>query len=60
MEHLMTIQEASDMLGLSVETLYKRCQKKNIPHYKLGNRTIRFSKEVLERWLKANQVCGSL
>ncbi len=47
---LLTIQEASDLLKLSVPTLYRLTSQKRIPFYKVGGKLL-FDSERLTNWL---------
>jgi excisionase family DNA binding protein len=48
---VMDIQQASQYLGVSRETLYKYLNEERIPAFKLGNRW-RLKKTVLDRWME--------
>jgi excisionase family DNA binding protein len=48
---VMDIQEASEYLGVSRETLYKYVYEEKIPAFKLGNRW-KFKKTILDRWME--------
>ena len=47
----MTLREASEYLGITPDTLYKRLSEDKIPAFKLGNRW-RFKKDLLDRWIE--------
>ena len=53
MTRLISIQEASNMLKLSIPTLYKMSCQKRIPVVKLGSRLL-FSEENLQKWIEKN------
>ncbi|MHA2061754.1 MAG: helix-turn-helix domain-containing protein [Candidatus Sifarchaeia archaeon] len=55
MEKLLSIHETSELLGLSVSTIYKYVCCRKIPHLKLGNRLL-FRIEKLETWISENSV----
>lgn len=48
--NLLTIQEASDLLKLSVSTIYRLTSQKRIPFYKVGGKVL-FDSEKLTAWL---------
>jgi excisionase family DNA binding protein len=48
---VMDIQEASEYLGVSRETLYKYVSAEKVPAFKLGNRW-KFKKTLLDRWIE--------
>jgi excisionase family DNA binding protein len=50
-KEVMTLQEASQYLGISPDTLYKYLNEDKIPAFKLGNRW-RFKKDLLDRWIE--------
>ena len=55
MEKLLTIDEASQVLGISVKTIYTYVCKKIIPHVKIqGN--LRFRESDLEAWVEKQLV----
>lgn len=47
-EQLLTIQEASDFLKLSVPTLYSKVSRNELPYMKQGKRLYFSSKELME------------
>lgn len=48
---ILTIQEAADLLHLSVPTCYTKVSKRELPHTKKGGR-LYFSRQELMTWLK--------
>jgi len=50
-KEVMTLREASQYLGITPDTLYKRLSQDKIPAFKLGNRW-RFKKALLDRWIE--------
>ena len=50
-KEVMTLREASQYLGITPDTLYKRLIEDRIPAFKLGNRW-RFKKDLLDRWIE--------
>ena len=52
---LLDVQEASNMLHLSVSTLYKMTCRKTIPYIKIGSRVL-FDEKELNEWLKGKIV----
>jgi excisionase family DNA binding protein len=55
MKKLMTIREASEMLALSIDTLYHYTHKKRIPYVKLYGRVLFIEKDLTE-WMNAGKV----
>ena len=49
---VLTIEDASDLTGLSKARLYVLCSQNKIPHYKQGK--IYFKREELEKWQTAH------
>ena len=47
-KEILTIEEASEFLGLSVSRLYKMTSNKEIPHYKPGGKKIYLNCKELE------------
>jgi excisionase family DNA binding protein len=54
-EEVLTIQEASKLLNLSVSTIYSKVCKREIPVNKQGKR-IYFYRHELMRWIKSGRV----
>jgi excisionase family DNA binding protein len=51
-DRLMTLAELSEMLGISVNTLYGwRCRGEGPPGYRIG-RHIRYRRAAVEAWLE--------
>ena len=55
MQKLLNIQQAADLLGLKVKTLYTYICKKKIPYVKLGGRVL-FQPEKLETWVEQRAI----
>lgn len=49
---LLTVREVADWLGLSIHAIYRKVQQKEIPHMRIGERTVRFNRSKVEAWLK--------
>jgi excisionase family DNA binding protein len=54
-KRLMTIQEVTELTGLSVSTLYKMVSQHRVPFVKLGG-ALRFHPVELEEWIKLHSV----
>jgi len=50
----LNIKEASQLLGISTSTIYKRTPNNQIPHYKLG-RLVRFKKNELIDYMESHK-----
>jgi len=50
MKPLLSIKEASELVGLSVPTLYKYILLGTVPHVKLGTRVL-FDEDRLAAWV---------
>jgi len=48
---LMDVKEVAEWLGLSIHAVYRKVQQKEIPHIRIGPRTVRFNRARLEAWL---------
>ncbi|MGN6420550.1 MAG: helix-turn-helix transcriptional regulator [Pseudobacter sp.] len=57
MENLLTIKQAGQKVGLSVSTLYKMVENKEIPFVKIG-RNVRFRVDLLENWINNRTIQG--
>lgn len=52
---LLTINEVSQILKISVPTIYRWVHKKEIPYIKLGGK-VRFSDSELQQFIKKNSI----
>jgi excisionase family DNA binding protein len=52
---LLTIQQASQITGVSIPTLYKWVSQRKIPHIKMG-RLVKFDPIKLDEWIKQQTV----
>lgn len=52
----MTAKEAAEYLGFSVNSLYNKCYRKQIPHYKPSAGKLYFKKEELDEWIQSGRV----
>ena len=48
----MDIQELAIYLNIKKRTIYNYVQKGEIPHYRIGNKTIRFDYSKINKWLE--------
>ena len=46
-----SVQEASELIGLSKDMIYELCRRGEFPHIRVGNRKIIIPKRRLEAWL---------
>ncbi|MAG34825.1 MAG: hypothetical protein CL878_01025 [Dehalococcoidia bacterium] len=53
MDRLITIGQASLIIGLATSTIYKMVHERRIPFVKLGSRLL-FSEERIRRWVGEN------
>lgn len=58
-KEILTIEEASEFLGLSVSRLYKMTSNKEIPHYKPGGKKIYLNRKELEQWILNSRVASN-
>jgi excisionase family DNA binding protein len=54
-KRLLSVSEASELLGISESFLYKLAESKTIPHLRLG-RAVRFDITQIDSWLKRHSV----
>lgn len=59
MDKLLSIREASEILGVKVSTLYSWIHQGFIPHLKLG-RLVKFSESDLSQWTEARKHTGRI
>ena len=51
-----SINDISDILNVDYQTIAKRVTNGEIPHYKLGHKTIRVKIEDFNKWLEDSHV----
>jgi excisionase family DNA binding protein len=56
MEEILDYREAAKVTGLPVGTLRALVCRRQIPHYRLGKRIVRFKQSELEQWLRDRHV----
>ena len=49
---LFDIEQISNYLSIKEKSIYAKVEKKEIPHYRIGN-LIRFKKEEIDQWLES-------
>jgi excisionase family DNA binding protein len=54
-KRLLSVAEASQLLGMSESFLYKLAESKAIPHLRLG-RAVRFDVVKIDTWLRQHSV----
>jgi len=59
---LFTVETLAKYLRVSQEWIYERVQRKEIPHFKMGEKLLRFRKHEIDQWLdsQAVQACNPL
>ena len=55
MTKLLSPQELSDVLNISIETVYAWTSQKRIPYIKMG-RLVRFNVDEVNKWLERQRV----
>ncbi len=58
MEHadLITYEAASEFLSVPLSTLYSMVSRRQVPHYRMGPRFVRFSRAELLAWIQRGHV----
>ncbi|MEW6063242.1 MAG: helix-turn-helix domain-containing protein [Nanoarchaeota archaeon] len=54
-KRFLTIKELSQMLNISIGSLYNMIYMKEIPYYKIGKR-VRFNEEEIMNWLEKQKL----
>lgn len=58
-EPLLTYADVSEMLGIPRSTIAVWVHRKEIPHIRLGKRTVRFLRSDLAEWMSRRRQTGS-
>ena len=53
---LLTYEEAAELLGLKLGTLYSLVSTRRIPHVRLSGRLVRFERSTLEEYIAERRV----
>jgi excisionase family DNA binding protein len=60
LEHPVDVRTAARFLGVSPSLVYSYVERKQIPHYRMMGRTIRFKLSELEKWRQQFHVNGGI
>ena len=55
-EKLLSVDEVSEMLGVTKATIYSWTSRNKIPHIKLSKRLLKFRKNDIEAWIAKRAV----
>ncbi len=55
LRRLITAKEASQYLGISVDTIYHMASRRKLPYLKIGDRVL-FDLKALDRWVEGHMV----
>jgi excisionase family DNA binding protein len=53
-QRLLDANEAAQLLHVPRSTLYELVRSRGLPHVRIGERGLRFTKRGLEEWIAAN------
>lgn len=56
MTPLLTYEQAAELLGLKLGTLYALVSRRAVPHVRVSRRIVRFDANELRSWLSARAV----
>ncbi|RYG54752.1 MAG: DNA-binding protein [Chitinophagaceae bacterium] len=54
-DDLLTVSQTSELVSLSISTIYSKVSRKEIPAFKIGKR-LYFSKEEITAWIKSGKI----
>ena len=57
---LLTPEQAAEFLGVSPSLVYAYVERKQIPHFRMMGRSIRFRLSELDRWRQQFHVNGGI
>jgi len=52
----LTVNEAAEIAGMKVNTMYTMCLRRVLPSYKIGEKMRRVKKTDLIAWMESNRV----
>lgn len=55
-DDMLTYKEAAKLVGLKLATLYSKVSRREIPHFRLSDRLVVFSRRELKSWLASRRV----
>jgi excisionase family DNA binding protein len=56
----LNIREAAGHIGMSVAFLRKGTRNRSVPFCRVGTKALRFDREALDQWLRANGSGGEI
>jgi excisionase family DNA binding protein len=59
-EHVVGVKAAARFLGVSPSLVYAYVERKQIPHYRMMGRAIRFNLKELDEWRRRFHVNGGI
>jgi len=55
-KQFLDVNEASELTGLTVPTIYRKVSQKTMPAYKVGGKSLRFDRKELIAWMKSKPI----
>jgi excisionase family DNA binding protein len=55
-DHWLTVNEAAEIAGMKVNTMYNCCLRRVLPSYKIGEKMRRIKEADLLAWMESNRV----
>lgn len=55
-KQFLDVNEASELTGLTVPTIYRKVSQKTMPAYKVGGKSLRFDRQELIEWVKSKPI----
>jgi excisionase family DNA binding protein len=53
---LLRYEQAAEEFNIPINTLYSKVSRREIPHYRLGGRCVRFSRKILMEWIDGQRI----
>ena len=54
-KRLLSVREVAELLGEHDDTIYRRCKRGTMPHYRLGS-LLKFEPAQVAKWLREHYV----
>jgi excisionase family DNA binding protein len=54
-DNYISIEEAANYLGVKTSTIRTWIKNKNMPHYRVGGKLLKFKKSEIDQWISSEE-----